>query len=425
MKEMTHNKNIILGGSVKKTLFVVAIASMLLFSLASSAFAVNHAGQQRLGAASAYTTAAGNPLPLTGGQSAPVGGGSAPIVAGAGTYTYQDWSTGYAGNALDNSPHGLYTTSTTKCVVCHAIHYAAPGGATVASGLQTADTLLRMKASQACGYCHATTGTSVNGRPVYDGNISAGSGGSANTGHAIGTNCNECHTNVHAAGADNSVASLAGYLLKNQTTTALNGTVSTNMIGAIGSVDALAVTQGFTSGDALGGTPAVYGNTNTTTLKEQAVGVFCAECHNGAYATVGAGATTNIAGANVAGAAYSGHRIAAAATSNWNATGTGAAGAMSSSAFTGTIAWAAATNCKSCHDSTDTYGNVAFPHSWGGTKMWLMTAANAAGPKTALPYGTAVGSGYSVGNTQPQLTDGVCLKCHVASGNTAGVGINF
>jgi hypothetical protein len=282
-----------------------------------------------------------------------------------------------------------------------------------------------MKASQACGYCHATTGTSVNGRPVYDGNISAGSGGSANTGHAIGTNCNECHTNVHGANADDSVASLAGFLLKNQTNTVGAGAVvTTNMIGAINVIDTNAVAQGFTSGDALGGTPAVYSGTNNTTLKEQAVGVFCAECHNGAYATVGAGATTNIAGSSAT-VAYSGHRIAAAATSNWNATGTGAAGAMSSSAFTGTIAWAAATNCKSCHDATDTYGNVGFPHSWGGTKMWLMSAANAGGPKTALAYGTAVGSGYSVGNSQPQLTDGVCLKCHVASGNTAGVGITF
>jgi hypothetical protein len=417
MKEMTSNKNIILGGSVKKTLFVVAVAAMLLFAVAGSAFAVNHSGQQRLGG----RTIAG----------APVGGvGINPTnnVAGAGTMTYQDWSTGLGTNGVvGNSPHGNFTTTTVKCVVCHAVHYAAAGGATVASGAQTADTLLRMKASDACGFCHGQTGTAVNGTPVYDGIYVAGmlSGGSANTGHATGTNCNECHASVHGVNEDNSVASLAGFLLKGQPN---NGSTSSqSMIVAITSIDTTAVAQGFTSGDALGGTPAVYAGTNNSTLREQAVGIFCAECHNGAYATVAAGAQTNVSGSSATSAtAFTGHRIAAAATTTWN--GAGAAGTISSSAFTGSVAWAPATNCKSCHDATDAFGAVAFPHSWGGTKMWLMSASSAAGPKTALPYGTAAGSGYSTsaGGSSPQLSDGVCLKCHVAdAAGTTGVGITF
>ena len=55
--------------------------------------------------------------------------------------------------------------------------------------------------------------------------------------------------------------------------------------------------------------------------------------------------------------------------------------------------------------------------------MWLMSGADAGATKTSLPYGTAPGSAYDDG--RPQLSDGVCLKCHVAAGQSAGVGITF
>ena len=67
--------------------------------------------------------------------------------------------------------------------------------------------------------------------------------------------------------------------------------------------------------------------------------------------------------------------------------------------------------------------NAAFPHAWGGTKMWLLSAADAGSAKTTLAYGTALNSGYD--QNRPQLSDGVCLKCHVAAGGTEGVGITF
>jgi hypothetical protein len=443
MNEMTSRNNKFLGGSVKKTLLVVAVAAILVFAFAGSALAVNHSGQQRLGTAA-----------VTG---APVGGaGVNPTnnVAGAGTATYMDWSTGIGnvtsetngidgsvGNALDNSPHGSYTTNTVKCAVCHAVHYAAAGNAPVAGGTQTADTLLRMKASQSCVYCHATGGQAVNGRPVYNGiGTITTSGGGSTVGHAIGNNCDECHTGPHGANADESIASLSGYLLKNQsnavTSTAGVASTTTNMIGAANFIDAQAVAQGFTTGAALGYTPATLASTNSSTIREQAVGIFCAECHNGAYATQAPGAATNVSGmANAQagpgvglGGALSGHRIGAAATSTWQS----ASGQVSSSAMTGVaVAWAAANNCKSCHDSVDTYGNSAFPHAWGQdsagsqTRMWLLQAADQGSTKTALPQLNSSPSAYSVGKSQQQLYDGVCLKCHVNSGATAGVGVTF
>jgi hypothetical protein len=221
MKEMTKSKETTRGGSVKRTLFVFAVAAVLVFALAGSAFAagINMSGQDRTGE---NQLGAGVPdannIPVYSGESALVNGVATP---GAGTFTYEDWDATRAGNATNgNSPHGNYATSTVKCVVCHAVHYAAPansgaavGDFTVPSGNQEADTLLRTKAKDACIFCHATAGVAVNGRPVYNGLgqiiVPAGAtGGATNTGHAIGDNCSVCHSSVHGAGADDSVASL-------------------------------------------------------------------------------------------------------------------------------------------------------------------------------------------------------------------------
>lgn len=389
---------------MKKTLFVVALATTLVFAVAGSAFAINHSGQQRLGDAAAPAVAPAND-------------------AGAGTY--EDWNTALGSNATEgNSPHGNYTTTTVKCVVCHAVHYASASGAPVGSAGQTGgDTLLRMKASDACIFCHATTGAAVNGRPVYDGlgnaiTLAGSTGGDTTTGHATGTNCQMCHTNVHGANADHTVASLDGYLLKlmpQAGVTTLNAPTA-NMIEAITAIDHNAETQGFVPGAALAGTIGDYASTNTSALREQAVGIFCAECHDGAYATGAAGAATNVKGSNAV--AYSGHRIAAGATATWNAGGSVSTGALQNA----TVAWKAADNCKNCHDANDTFGNKAFPHSWGGTKMWLTSAADSGAASENLPLGGGVNA-YDANS--PQLSDGVCLKCHVSSDGINGVGLSF
>lgn len=410
---------------MKRTLFVVALAAVLVFALAGSAFAIDRSGQDRSGASSMSLVGPdANNINVYTGEAADVDGVSTP---GAGALTYEDWDKTLPGNVGNgNSPHGNYTTSTVKCVVCHAVHYAAPGNATVASGNQDADTLLRMKASDACIYCHATAGVAVNGRPVYNGlgGIITGAGatgGATNTGHAIGTNCDICHASVHGMGSDESVASLQGYLLKKLPVTDMQGTAvdTTNMIDAVEAIDFMAQNEGFAAGAALNGTVGAYASDNNPVLREQAVGVFCAECHSGAYATAAAGASTSVKGAKL-----SGHRIAASATNNWNADGSVSSGSAGNLA----VAWAAANNCKDCHDAKDNYGNVAFPHAWGdynntdaatkaasGTKMWLTSAADSGATKDKL----AIGAGDT------QLSDGVCLKCHVASGGSAGVGITF
>jgi hypothetical protein len=449
MKETNPAHANLQGGSVKKTLFIVALATVLVFAFAGSALAENHSGQTRTGAAAqanANVTVIDTETVITGGSEANIPNSAANWTTGtvypgvnslfgAGSGIYYDWKpTLWGNNSNGNSPHGNYATTTVKCVVCHAVHYAAPGNAPVGGG-QSADTLLRMKASDACVYCHATAGYAVNGTPVYNGWGASGpnaingvsTAGDNNIGHYTGTNCNECHTNVHGANADHSVASLDGYLLRKFAltgVTSLNAT-SSDMMSAMVDLNNIADAQGF---NPLNGYPNYaltaslgdFQNVRSEALREQAVGIFCAECHEGAYATGAAGASTNVYGSGSV--QYTGHRIGAAATPNWNSDGT-----KSSGIFTGTTAWAAADNCKSCHDSNDRFGNPAFPHAWGQdtagnpTKMWLLSAANAGAIKTAV--GASASNNYV--SSPVQLQDGVCLKCHVASGDSAGVGITF
>lgn len=400
---------------MKKALLVVALATILVLVAAGSAFAgVNHSGQQRLGAAQ-YPGS---------GEPAPVGGGTAAPTAGAGTFTYMDWSTGLGTNGVvGGSPHGNFTTTTIKCVVCHAVHYAAPGMAPIAGGNsnngdQTADTLLRMKATEACAYCHATAGVAVNGTPVYGG-IAPTDPNDESAGHMTGNDCSLCHSSVHGSNEDNSVASLAGYMLKKIPVAEVGqGAVqapTTDMLDAITVIDLQAQSQGFKPGQALGDTFGNYASINDDVHRQQAVGIFCAECHDGAYATVAAGAATNVGSSSTQ--LFSGHRIAATDSTDWNADGS----KLSGSTSIGSIAWAPATDCRSCHDAPDplTAGTSAFPHSWGGSEMWLMTADYAGAPKSALATGTTV---YD--STRTQLSDGVCLKCHVSDAN-AGVGVTF
>jgi hypothetical protein len=416
---------------VKKTLLVAALAAILVFAAVGSAFAVaDQTDQARFGARVPVVMTPGTP-PVY------VSGGEGDFVDGnmTGTNTYKNWLPGLLGNAqtnpllpnyAGNSPHANYTTTTVKCVVCHAVHFAAPGNTPVAAGTQTADTLLRMRADQACAYCHATAGESVLGGPVYNGLSPAALAparlpGNQNIGHYLGSvSCTICHTNVHGAGDDTSVASLNGLLLNTFPLTGVNGDpagTTTNMLDAIDYLNSKAQTAGF--GNALPNSTGYYLSDNSVTAREQAVGVFCAECHNGAYATGEPGASTSVRSGSST-AKFSGHRIAAAATTNWNSTGTVSSGDRT----LGPVAFAAADNCKSCHDATDDYGDVAFPHAWGksgtaSSKDWLQMA-----PKTGATK-VSVGQAASADTADYQLQDGVCLKCHVSNDGAFGIGITF
>jgi len=269
-----------------------------------------------------------------------------------------------------------------------------------------------MKASDACVFCHATAGVAVNGVPVYQDGLSDG--------HVTGDNCNTCHTGVHGNNADETIASLAGYLLKiapggTITNTQGQGLSTNTMYDNAVAIDGKAVAQGFVSGAALDFTPDALAATPGTDARTHAVGIFCAECHFGAYATSAAGAATNVNGS--ASTMYTGHRVGAdvADSSTWNSDGSISSGRTD----IGKIAWKPATTCASCHDATYASGDLGFPHGWGGSKMWLTNAESAA----AAPVDTVAGADGVDANVA-QLSDGICLKCHVGD-DTHGVGITF
>jgi hypothetical protein len=422
---------IIQGGFVKKTLLIVVIAAILIFAFAGTAMAaVNRSGQQFLGPApspSAIPTQGQDTNVYMNWQSIstlPTATTSSPGALG------DNWDTAIAGN----TPHGNYQTTTVKCVVCHSVHYAAPGNAPVSggdfnNGAQVADTLLRMRADQACVYCHATAGMAVNGMPVYDG--IPPSPATALNGHVTGTNCSLCHTTVHGVDQDNSVASLSGFLLRTMPANDVVGTSGAspnppvNMITAIDAIDQNAQTQGFAAGQALGDTTGNWASISDATHRERAVGIFCAECHAGSYAQVAAGAITNVQDYSLAPGGYSGHRIGATnQTGTWNDPFSVVGQVSSATTTQTTVAWLPADNCKSCHTTNDVFGNQAFPHSWGNSKMWLLSGADASGAyDTTLPINADPAFGPD--QTNVQLYDGVCLRCHVEAGSTAGVGITF
>lgn len=418
------------GSHVKKTLLVLALAALMVLAVAGSALAY-----------SPVTSTGGI---IKAGPGTPATGGANDVNA----YVYMNWSNAAVvfgnTNGTDQSPHGNYTTTTAKCIVCHSVHDAAAGAPGATTG--NADTLLRMKASQACGFCHVYTGGVVNGRPVYDGmylpsahdgiNAAGVTVALANPGHYSSPDCAECHTSVHGVGADASVPAAVGFLLKtdmlaNSNNRFTNPAATRTILGSLGIIggnngDAanLLKETGWTTAEWVAGAPA-----NIAAQRKQMMGIFCAECHVGAYATSAANSATNVhnaaAGFNPS---LSGHRVGAnvTASNNWTSGG----GSSSAKSGTGlTVAFAPASDCWSCHDAKDAFNNTTFPHSFGGSSFGLLSAANNTAGKTAIAEGNAKGAypgpGSATGAGASVDVDGVCLKCHVSSNGTSGVGLSF
>lgn len=320
------------------------------------------------------------------------------------------------------SPHGGFLTSTVKCAVCHAVHTAAPAQNAAAP---VADTLLRTKAADACGYCHVAEGNTVMD-PVFGGVWPI----PAEAGHALGEpTCTECHTNVHGAGAESAVPSVAGKLLTLATDygTGSPGGGST-ILSRVAAIEASAVAQGYGATPRVTGyTVAEYSTLVNDDIKNQAVGVFCGGCHEGSYANTLPGASaSNALGARAG--EFSGHRTMADATDTWNAFGA----KVSSSEMSSTkVADAPAQSCYSCHDADNGFdtGTKAFPHNWGTvtgetlvynagldefenqTFAWLLKASDSS-RSDETTSGGVTGKSAHIGINGGTLSDGVCLKCH-------------
>ena len=394
MKEKYKINSSIQGASMKRTSLVLVLAIVLVFAFSGVAMAKN------------------NVMNYPGSVA----------TSGDGLVVYNSWSSGTATNNFQTlnvgstSPHGGYATTTVKCAVCHAVHAAAPAG----------DTLLKMKANLACYACHVTAqlgGTNM----VYGGDAAIAANASpGQDGHTTGTNCATCHASVHGAGAIADIPSITGVIL------AATSSSSRNM------------NPGYVASTIITGTPipgmtpaqasTYLKTTNDAVAREYAIGLFCQGCHSGTYQN-GTGSTQGAQSSGVlASTQYKGHRVSATtlAGATWDK-----AAAETSSTFAGKIAWAPASNCKSCHDASqfaNGTGGTGFPHYTEGAARFLNTAAYAGA--AAAPSGVSVSSNASYAGTETalpgtkepvgafSLRDGVCLKCH--RGGTLGAsGVGF
>jgi predicted CXXCH cytochrome family protein len=98
------------------------------------------------------------------------------------------------------TPHNDYTTSTTKCAVCHAVHKAPAGG----------ELLLRTTVGESCVYCHIDYNLGVI--QIYDGKSSLYyDDNKKNHSRDGGAPCSGCHS-VH--GANTYTGAIATKILK-------------------------------------------------------------------------------------------------------------------------------------------------------------------------------------------------------------------
>ncbi len=301
---------------------------------------------------------------------------------------YKAWTTSIG------TPHSGYTTTTTKCAVCHSVHYAATSGSswTKAGNTWTAETgntemLLRSNVANACNYCHITT--SIGGVQIYGGLVAAYTT-SSNTAHNFAT-CSECHA-VH--GADTYAGANAAKILRQMPN------------GASIQAEVLASTMPATSTitSLFADAAAAYADGN----KYNQQVAFCSSCHKEWTTSSDATIQATIYG-DPQNEYYKGHAMTGTLNS--------AVGApLGNSLAAGTqMAWSGSTQCRSCHDaggvdqSGVTFNN--FPHYTQGYYRFMVSAADDAAANDA-------------GQAFPVAQDGQCVKCHKGSAVT-GVGQTY
>lgn len=299
-----------------------------------------------------------------------------------------------AWNAGIGSPHSGYTTATTKCAVCHSVHYAATSGSTWTkagntwtAGTENTEMLLRSSVANACNYCHITT--AVGGVQIYGGLVAAYTT-SSNTAHNFAT-CEECHA-VH--GAETYAGANAAKILRQ---TPNGASIQPEVIATT-----LPTTSTITPLYAT--TAAAFADTD----KYNQQTAFCSSCHREWTTSSDATIQATIY-SDPQNEYYKGHAMTASLNS--------AVGApLGNTLAAGTqMAWSASNQCRSCHDaggvdqSGVTFNN--FPHYTQGYYRFMVSAANDAAANDAS-------------QTVPSMSDGQCLKCHKGTATT-GVGQTY
>jgi len=172
MKENSNTSSILKGHTtMKKYIFVSALAALLVFAFAAVAGA-KYAGYALDGSKASPTAAAST----TPGYLS--WGGATQMMAANGLAAI---------NPLAQTAHGGYITTTTKCAVCHSVHRATGQGTTVG----VAKNLFLTNSGDSCVQCHTAWGSTQAALLVEWGNPADNAG---TTGGPHGSSqCATCH----------------------------------------------------------------------------------------------------------------------------------------------------------------------------------------------------------------------------------------
>lgn len=393
---------------MKKTLLVLALATVLVFSFATVSSAVYKSYSQ----SSAYLS-----------------WGGANAIAGA----------------TQATPHGGYTQTSVKCALCHSTHRAAAYTAASTATNYTRATAIGvgmdnnlLAGANSCAACHATWGSNSAGNTLVElGQASMGP-------HFTEGNCmnRKCHGSVHGAGEASSYAAVRKYNL--------NGATTVNSIAP----SAKALDSVLDAAIASGNTNFSIGTAATgRAMKAYVTGYTCAQCHasssfvvatNGAINAV-TGVVSNTDGKDVVTNGTDAATISKSATVTFR-TGHPSIGNDSYGVYVPT--------CETCHDVVGVAtGSTAWPHTNRGIDVYkaryeeefgsangfanaavtgaeVITTTNDATTQYGLwmtsgmataggAYGTRAGIGATPIAGSPSagynLRDGACTKCHVPS----------
>jgi len=294
---------------------------------------------------------------------------------------------------MARGPHAGYATTTIKCAVCHSVHRA--GGKLLNEGA-------------ACAYCH--TSVANQGGAVASNLISWN--GVVNAGPHSGRCTNDdCHGGPHGVGSS---------IYDGPASKLISAKADTNMLADL----------------TANGLPVSTLDTWNAQTRAIATGGLCSRsgCHTNSMfgvVTAGAAAPRSVGTTKT----VTGHRVIAAATTNWNANGTD----FPTTKTNLTIAFKPVDYCNSCHDLVDDNngGKEAFPHgindvvSAGQGKLagsrpavWLTAGPDAETTSTVVgPYNQYTGGAGTAGAAGSSIIDGTCLKCHVSG--SVGVGLTY
>jgi len=375
------------GHSVKKSVFVVAMAVALVFLFAASAYASFLAPTRARTwnwMADYYTW--GSP-----------DGGGLPGVSTATGYDGGLLST-VGANPSNPGVHANYLANTAKCGVCHSVHRARGDGI-----------MLLNTNNATCAGCHII-GSTVTNLVVNWGTGPHGGG------NPLTCQARACHVdNPHGAGG--SQWAIVAAKLLNAATDALLVTPTANAVASGISATELDVLAG-----------AVWPESTRSLVR---TGYNCNICHSSTTLAVLNRGWSELRHANIAATASplvpkQGH-IGVADTSVgvelWRS------GSVTTT-HTETIqtAFAPVSDCESCHDQRDSRASSGFTFPHGQLVSAPSTSNMPVGTRAFLWMGYSGGAGQTltpITLADERAYDGNCLKCHRSTVGDAGVGLTY